>query len=133
MTHFTGHTLLISQRSLVVLLWQIMTKTLLQIAQVLLSILLTAYVNTNISTVYIGMYVRHSTRLAYMHHSRYDELKSCAQLSSTSVAEREISLVVKELCYKPEGHGLETLILPVARSFEVHSACNRNEYRSKQK
>jgi hypothetical protein len=48
------------------------------------------------------------------------------------------NLVVKALCYKPEGHGFKTrrgvynfsiyLILPAALDPGVHSACNRNEY-----
>jgi hypothetical protein len=48
------------------------------------------------------------------------------------------SIVVKALCYKPEGRGFETrwgewflsiyLILPVALSPGVYSASNRNEY-----
>jgi hypothetical protein len=48
------------------------------------------------------------------------------------------SIVVKALCYKPEGRGFETrwgewflsiyLILPVALGPGVYSAPNRNEY-----
>jgi hypothetical protein len=48
------------------------------------------------------------------------------------------SVVVKALCYTPEGGGLETqydelffslyFILPVAVGLEVYSASNRNEY-----
>jgi hypothetical protein len=48
-----------------------------------------------------------------------------------------VAVVVKALCYKPEGHGFETrwvewifpiyLILPVALGRGVHSASNRNE------
>jgi hypothetical protein len=43
------------------------------------------------------------------------------------------SVVVKPLCYKPEGCGYDTrwgdcLILPAALGPGVHSASNRNEY-----
>jgi hypothetical protein len=48
------------------------------------------------------------------------------------------SVVVKALCYKPEGHGFETrwrewflsiyLILPAALGPGVYSASNKNEY-----
>jgi hypothetical protein len=48
------------------------------------------------------------------------------------------SVVVKELYYKPEGHGFETrwgklifsiyLILPAALGTAIYSAYNRNEY-----
>jgi hypothetical protein len=43
------------------------------------------------------------------------------------------SVVVKALCYKPEGRGFEVnfqiyLILPVALGPGVYSASNRNEY-----
>jgi hypothetical protein len=48
------------------------------------------------------------------------------------------SIVVKALCYKPEGHGFETrcggwflsiyLIFPAALGPGVYSASNRNEY-----
>jgi hypothetical protein len=47
-------------------------------------------------------------------------------------------LVVKTLCYKPEGHGFDTpwvdfflndLILPVALGPGIYTASNRNEYR----
>jgi hypothetical protein len=48
------------------------------------------------------------------------------------------SVVVRVLCYKPEGCGFETrcyerifsiyLIIPVALGPGIHSACNRNEY-----
>jgi hypothetical protein len=48
------------------------------------------------------------------------------------------SLVVKALCYKPEGRGFETpwvsiyLILPAALGPGVHSASNRNEYQKQE-
>jgi hypothetical protein len=43
------------------------------------------------------------------------------------------SVVVKSLCYKPEGHGVETrwgeiLILPAALDTGAYSASNRNQY-----
>jgi hypothetical protein len=47
------------------------------------------------------------------------------------------SVVIKALCYKPEGRGFDTrwgdffkiyLILPAALDSGVHSASNRNEY-----
>jgi hypothetical protein len=46
------------------------------------------------------------------------------------------SVVVKELCYKPEGRGFDSrggfffiyLILPAALGTGVYSASNRNEY-----
>jgi hypothetical protein len=49
-----------------------------------------------------------------------------------------VSVVVKALCYKPEGRGLDTpwgdffliyLTLPAALGPGVHSASNRNEYK----
>jgi hypothetical protein len=53
------------------------------------------------------------------------------------------SVVVKALCYKPEGRGFKTqcnelffsiyLILPAAIGPAVHSASNRNEYLKQKK
>jgi hypothetical protein len=49
-----------------------------------------------------------------------------------------VSVVIKALCYKPEGRGLDTgrgeflylLILPAALGPGVYSASNRNEYQN---
>jgi hypothetical protein len=46
------------------------------------------------------------------------------------------SVVVKVLCYKPEGRGFDTriyLILPAALGPEVYSASNRNKYQKQKK
>jgi hypothetical protein len=52
------------------------------------------------------------------------------------------SVVVKELCYKPEGRGFQTwwgelifsihLILPAALGPGVYSASNRNQYQKQE-
>jgi hypothetical protein len=64
-------------------------------------------------------------------------------LRSRHSRERKVSVVVKALCYKPEGPGFETqwgewivsiyLIFPTALGLGVHSASNRNEHQKQKK
>jgi hypothetical protein len=72
-----------------------------------------------------------------MCHLEYNIVQSIED-SHISLDYTHGSIVVKALCYKPEGRGFETrwgewflsiyLILPVALGPGVYSASNRNEY-----
>jgi hypothetical protein len=71
-------------------------------------------------------------------HKQKDKFLNVTKFNGKPRSRARRSIVVKALCYKPEGHGLETregewflsiyLILPAALSPGVYSAANRNEY-----